>query len=518
MEMFVTSLTQGVIILTSPEVLLFLAIGVVWGSICGALPGVGSGVAIGVMVPLTFTMEPVTAVAFLVSISVSNSFGNGLPAAVLGIPGSASGVLTAIEGYALTKRGLGGLAVGTNWFACVFGQFFSIPFFLFVIVPLAGITYVFLSPELFALYSLGLAALVSLTGRNILKGIAAALFGLAIGIVGPDPVSGVTRLAYGVRELRGGIPLIPTILGIVTISELLRSMRQVFDWQTLVPASASTNKFPGFRALRRSLRSVLTGSLIGTLIGSIPGMSGTAAAVMSYNQARLTSKTPEEFGNGSIEGLAANEAAGNASQAGEMVPTLGLGIPGSDSMVLVMGALMLQGFVPGPMMMNTAPQLLYATVAGLLGGALILFLFGWQLGKAMLMITKVDRSVILPLAFVVTLIGVFAVRQALSDVVFTLIFGVIGYYMLRFGFSVVATAVAAVLGAGFESNLRQGILLMDSDPFKFFGRPWTSAILTVSLFLLIYGTYGTIKMLRQDRVRSEEAAARRTAAAAARQT
>lgn len=514
MEMLVTSLVEAAVYLTRPEVIGFIAIGVVWGAICGALPGVGSGVGIGVMVPLTYTLDPVTAVAFLVSISVANSFGNGLPAAVLGIPGSASGVLTAIEGYALTKRGQGGLAVGTNWYACVFGQFLSIPFFLLVVVPLAGITYVFLSPELFALYALGLSALVSLTGKNILKGIVAALFGLAIGLVGPDPVSGVTRLAYGIRELKGGIPTIPAILGIVTISELLRSMRQVFDWRTLVPTEGTANAFPGFKALSRSTRSVFVGSVIGTLIGSIPGMSGAAASVMSYNQAKLTSKTPEEFGNGSIEGLAANEAAGNASQAGEMVPTLGLGIPGSDSMVLVMGALMLQGFVPGPMMMKAAPELLYATVAGLLGGALILLLFGWQLGKAVLAITKIDRSIILPLAFVITLIGVFAVRQALSDVVFTLIFGVIGYYMLRFGFSVVATAVAAVLGAGFESNLRQGILLMDSSLFRFLGRPWTSAILTVALALLIYGTIGTIRMLRQDRARTEEAARRRSAAAA----
>jgi putative tricarboxylic transport membrane protein len=508
MDMFISSLTEASLYLTRPEVLLFIAVGVVWGAICGALPGVGSGVGIGVMVPITYTLDPVTAVAFLVSISVANSFGNGLPAAVLGIPGSASGVLTAIEGYALTKRGQGGLAVGTNWFACVFGQLFSIPFFLMVVVPLAGITYVFLSPELFALYTLGLAALASLTGKNILKGIAAALFGLAISVVGPDPVSGVTRMAYGIRELRQGIPTIPAILGIVTISELLRSMRQVYDWRGLATASAEANKFPGFRALRRSLRPVVTGSVIGTLIGSIPGMSGAAASVMSYNQAKLTSRTPDEFGNGSIEGLAANESAGNASQAGEMVPTLGLGIPGSDSMVLVMGALMLQGFVPGPMMMNTAPHLLYATVAGLLGGALMLLLFGWQLGKAVLMITKIDRSVILPLAFAMTLIGVFAVRQSLFDVTVTLIFGIIGYYMLRYGFSVVATAVAAVLGAGFESNLRQGILLMDSSPIRFLSRPWTALILALALALLIYGTIGTIKMMRREQRSAAEALAR----------
>lgn len=508
MEMMLTSLSQGAAILARPEVIALLALGVLWGSFCGVLPGVGSAVGIGVMVPLTYSLDPVSAVAFLVSISVANSFGNGLPAAVLGIPGGAAGVLTAIEGHALTKRGLGGLAVGTNWFACVVGQFVSIPFFLLLVVPLANIVFVFLSPELTALYALGLAALVSLTGRNIFKGIAAAILGLAIGLVGPDPVSAVTRFAFGVPELRRGIATIPAVLGIVAISEILRSMRQVYAWGDILPMTRMTAAFPGFGALRKSMRPVLTGSVIGTLIGAIPGMSGTAAAVISYNQARLTSRTPEQFGNGSTEGLAANESAQNAAQAGEMIPTLGLGIPGSDSMVLVMGALMLQGFVPGPLMMRGAPELLYATVAGLLGGALLLLLFGWQIGKFVMMFTRIDRSVILPCAFAVTIIGVFAFRNSLFDVSVTLIFGLIGYFMLRYGFPVVATAVAAVLGSGFETNLRQGILLMDSSPIKFLSRPWTAGIMAVVVLLLTYGTYNTVKLIRRDRARLKDSEAR----------
>jgi putative tricarboxylic transport membrane protein len=505
METMLTSLSEGIAVLTRPEVIALLAIGVLWGSFCGALPGVGSAVGIGVMVPLTYALDPVSAVAFLVSISVANAFGNGLPAVVLGIPGGPAGVLTAIEGYALTKRGLGGLAVGTNWFACVVGQFISIPFFLLLVIPLSDVVFVFLSPELTALYALGLAALVSLTGRNIFKGIAAAVLGLAIGLVGPDPVSAVTRFSFGVPELRRGLETIPAVLGIVAVSEILRSMRQVYAWGEILPSTRMTAGFPGFGTLRRSIRQVLSGSLIGTLIGAIPGMSGSAAAVMAYNQAKLTSRTPDEFGNGSTEGLAANESAQNAAQAGEMIPTLGLGIPGSDSMVLVMGALMLQGFVPGPMMMRGAPELLYATVAGLLGGALLLTLFGWQIGKAVLMFTRIDRGVILPCAFAVTIVGVFAFRNSLFDAGVTLAFGVIGYFMLRYGFPVVATAVAAVLGSGFETNLRQGILLMDSDPVKFLGRPWTAGIMTVVVLLLAYGTYNTIKLMRRDRERMAEA-------------
>ena len=281
----------------------------------------------------------------------------------LGTPGS---FLTAIDGYAMTRQGKTGEALGTMWFGGVFGQLLSIPFFVLLVVPLSSITYTFLSPELFALYCLGLCALVSLTGENIFKGIAAAAFGVLLAVIGPDPVSAVARFDFGVPELRPGLATVPAVLGLVTISELIRCMRQAYGWDELKRGVKSDARFPGFRYLGKLSRQVVSGSLIGTLIGAIPGMSGTGAIVMAYQQAKLTSKTPEKFGHGSEEGIAANESAGNASQAGELVPTLGLGLPASDTMVLLLGALLLQGFVPGPLLLQSSPELLYATVAGLL--------------------------------------------------------------------------------------------------------------------------------------------------------
>lgn len=492
LETALTSVVEGFAILTSPTVLVFLTIGMLWGILCGALPGLGNGIAIGVMVSLTYAMDPITAVAFLVSISVGTSFGNGLPAAALGIPGTPSAVLTAIEGYALTKRGLGPLAIGTNWFACVFGQFISVPFFLLMVVPLASITWIFLSPEQFALYFVGMAAIVGLAGKNIWKGLLAAGLGLAIGMVGMDSVTGIPRYV-AMPELRGGIPILPAILGLVCVSELMRNMRQVYKWEDLIPTTAMALKFPGFKLLSKSKRSVLMGGTLGTFVGAIPGLSGHAASVIAYNQARITSKKPEEFGRGSIEGLAANEAAQNSAQAGEMVPTLGLGIPGSDSMVLLMGALMLQGFVPGPQLMNVAPQLLYATAAGLIGGALFLLLLGWPIGKLMLRVARIDRQVILPVAIMMTLVGVYAFRRSSFDVFVMIAFGVVGYFMIRHGYPVIATAVALVLGPGFEEQLRAGLLLMDNDVWRFVSRPWTAVFLTLGVLLLVYGVRTSIR-------------------------
>ncbi|MPZ59815.1 MAG: hypothetical protein GEU93_00690 [Propionibacteriales bacterium] len=494
-----TSLAEGFQLLTDPIVLVMIFAGVVWGCICGVLPGTGSGVALGVAVPVTFTLEPVPAVAFLVTISVAVSYANGLPATVLGIPNAPPSVFTAIEGYALTKQGKGGLAIAHNWFSCVTGQLMSIPFFVVLIVPLSTLSYSFLAPEMFALYCLGMAALVSLTGKNILKGFAAAAVGFSIAFIGPDPVSNVPRFDFDVPELRVGLEIIPVVLGFVTVSEIIRGMRQVYSWDELVGPAGMVTKFPGFGVLRKSLRPIFTGSIIGTLVGAIPGLSGTAAAVMSYNQAKLTSKTPEQFGKGSVEGISSNESAQNASQAGEMVPTLGLGIPGSDSMVLVLGALLLQGFVPGPRLITESPELLYATVAGLLGTVFYLFLIGWPTAKLVLQVSRVDRRIVLPLALLMTLVGVYSLRRSVFDVFVLLICGVIGYFMLRYGYSIQAAGVAVILAGGFESNLRQGLLLEDSSLIGFATRPWTAVILSAALALIVYGTMATVRLVRRER-------------------
>jgi putative tricarboxylic transport membrane protein len=507
MQLALNSLYHGVLILGQPQVIILLLIGVLWGAVCGSLPGVGSGLALGVVLPLTFAMDPIPAVAFLVSISLGVQFGNGIPAVLLGVPGTPGSFLTAIDGYAMTRKGKTGEALGTMWFAGFSGQLISIPFFVLLVVPLSSITYTFLSPELFALYCLGLCALVSLTGENMFKGLAAAAFGVLLATIGPDPVSAIARFDFGLPELRPGLATVPAVLGLVTISELIRNMRQAYGWDELKRATKSDARFPGFGYLVKLGRPVVSGSLIGTLIGAIPGMSGTGAVVMAYQQAKLTSKTPEKFGRGSEEGIAANESAGNASQAGELVPTLGLGLPASDTMVLLLGALLLQGFVPGPMLLQASPELLYATVAGLLGAALIVILAGWSVQKVLLRLVQLDRRVVFPLAFLLTLVGVYSLRRSVFDVLVLLTCGLVGYYMLRYGYSTPAAAVGLLLGAGFESNLRQGLLLVDSNLIAFVSRPWTAAILALCLALLVYGVISTVRLGRKTRATSAGATA-----------
>jgi putative tricarboxylic transport membrane protein len=497
-DLFFNSLIQAGYLALDPWVVLFIFLGVLWGCGAGALPGVNSVMAIGVMVPFTFTMDPIVAVAFLMSINVGSAYGNSIPAILVGVPGTASAFLTAIDGYALHKRGESGLALGVTYFSSVMGQFLATLLFLMLVIPLAGLTYVFIAPELFSLYLLGATALVMLSGNNIIKGFAAAAFGLTIAMIGRDSLSAVTRFTFGFPELRGGIEIIPVVLGLLAVSEIIRSMRQNYEWEALAPDFSP--KFPPMSALRRVFPFILVGTGIGSIIGAVPGLAGSAAAIMSYQQSRLWSKHPEEYGKGSIEGIASNESAQNADQAGELIPTFGLGIPGSSSMVIVLGALLMHGFVPGPLLIKESPQLLYAAVAGLLISTLILALIGWWIARSLLRVVTFDRSFVLVGALFLSMIGVYSLNRSIFDVYTLLFFGVIGYFMLRYGYPPAGASIAAILGKGLETNLRAGLMLKNGNVIEFVTRPWTALFLCVSLALFIYAVYSTVKLVRKEKL------------------
>jgi putative tricarboxylic transport membrane protein len=297
-------------------------------------------------------------------------------------------------------------------------------------------------------------------------------------------------------ELRAGIEIVPVVIGLLAVSELFRSMRHSFSWDAL--ASNFSARFPKVHELRRVTPAVFLGTAIGSLVGAIPGLGGSAAAVMAYQQARLISKRPEEFGRGSTEGIAANEAAQNAAQAGEMVPTFGLGIPGSGAMVVLLGALLMHGFIPGPLLIVEAPELLYASVSGLLVATIMLALIGWVIARLLLRLVSIDRSLVLVGALLLTMVGTYSIDRSSFDVFLLILFGVIGYFMLRYGYSTAGAAIAVVLGEGLETNLRAGLLLMEGDVGAFLSRPWTATILIFAIILLVYGTVNTLRLSKRE--------------------
>ncbi len=490
------ALVQGSGFLLDPGLWVLVLIGFTVGTIVGALPGVGLTLAYGLALPFTFHMSPVHAVAFLLSMSVGGQYGNSIPAIVMGLPGSPAAVLTVADGYALHRQGRTGLALGVQLVSAFVGQVISTIFFVLLVVPLAGLAYNFLAPELFALYLVGMAAIISLTGKSMVKGFIAASLGIGVGLIGLDPVGATLRFEFGIRELRNGIDTAPVLIGLLAVSELFRQTRQTFSWSEL--STDFDAKFPPWREIRKLWGYIGMGTITGTIVGAIPGAGTTPATLISYQQAQMLSRTPEMFGRGSTQGIAANEAAQNASNAGEMIPTMGFGIPASGSTALLLAALSVQGFVPGPHLVKDQPELVAAAVAGMFAGSILIALTGWWQCKLLLKAIGINRAAVLVLSLALVILGVYSLNYRVFDVIVCLVFGVIGYFMLRYGFAPAAAALAAILSYDFERTLRQGLNLMDNNIVSFATRPLTAVILLFAVGIVIYGFGSQHRMKKLD--------------------
>lgn len=493
---FLQPMIGGLALMGDPFLWLAVAAGTVFGVIAGAMPGIGTTLAFGLVLPFTFVMSPVIGVAFLLSISVGVGYGNSIPAILMGIPGNPAAILTVIDGHTLHKRGESGLALGVSFVAALGGQLVSILMFILLVVPLMGLAYHFSFPEIFGLYCLGFVALISLAGDNMVKGLMAAAFGISVGLVGLDPINMVTRLDMGFREVRSGFEEVAVVIGLLALSELFRSSRQIFQWKDRTDGTAG-GRFPAFSRIRPAIPAMVGGTVVGTFVGAIPGAGATPAAMISYQVAQMMSKHPEEFGKGSIEGIGANEAAQNASNSGELIPTLGLGIPVTGSMVLLLAALSVQGFVPGPLMVSNAPELLYAAIAGLLTSTLLLLATGWSMARLMLRAVQLDRQIVIVLAIAMTVIGIYSINTRVFDVAVALGFGVIGYFMLRYGYPTAAAALGVFLGKEFERSLRIGLNMNNNSFVDFITRPITLTIILVALGLLVWGIVKRAQMHRR---------------------
>lgn len=481
---FLGPMIGGLQAVLDPMLWVFVLLGTVLGVLAGALPGVGTTLAFGLVLPFTFVMQPALAVAFLLAISVGVMYGNSIPAVLMAVPGNPAAILTVLDGHALQKQGKGGLALGVSLVASLVGQTIGIVLFVLLLVPLGELGYAFQSPELFALFALGMIALVSLSGKNILKGAIASLFGIFIAIIGLDPITNGPRYHLDTLVLRNGFSVVPVVIGLLALSELIRSTRQIHQWGA-EQDGGEARRFPSLESMRGTLKPTVVGSVLGTLVGAIPGAGATPAAMISYQQAQFMSKTPERFGQGSIEGIAANEAAQNASNSGELIPTLGLGIPGSGSMVLLLTALTVHGFTPGPRMLVTSPGLLYAAIAGMFVAVIFLAFTGWWMATMMMKAVAMDRGVVIAVSLVFVSVGIYSLNGRIFDVGVAYGFGIIGYFMHRYGYSTAAAALAVVLGKGLERHLRQGLSLTSNDWVTFVSRPITATTLAIALVLFV---------------------------------
>ena len=482
--------------LTTTPALLAAVGGVVWGIFGGALPGISPSIAMALLLPFTFGMEPIPAIVLLASTYVGAEYGGSIPAILIRTPGTNAAAATAIDGYEMHRQGRGGEALGISLVTGTIGGLVGLVFLVVFTETLAEVALLFTPPAYFSLGVLGLSVIASLSGGSLIKGLIAAVIGLMIATVGTDPVSGVTRFAFGYPELLDGVPFILVMVGVFAVSELL-VQAGLPDWEK-TSARDTRMKLPNWAMMKRTAPAQVIGNIFGIFEGCMPGAGGSIAAFMAYNEAKRWSKTPEEFGNGSPEAIAAPEAANNTVTATALVPTLTFGIPGSNSTAILLGGFLIHGLQPGPLLFSRHPDVVYGLFGGLFAANLSMLLIGLVILSPAIWLVNRPKPYLLAAIYAMVFSGIYSVDHSLFDLAIVLAAGAVGYVMRVFGFPFLPLVLALVLGYLIESNYRRSLLLTGGDHSVFLDDPVSLGLLITALLFVSGSLTREIMVLRRD--------------------
>jgi putative tricarboxylic transport membrane protein len=472
------SFGRSIATLSTPETIFYALLASLVGVIMGALPGLTATMALALMTTLTLKLQPNQALLILICTYVGAIYGGSRSAILLNIPGTPASAASCRDGYALARQGMAGRAMGIATSGSVIGTFIGM-FFLAFFTPLLGnLALKFGAYEFFWLALFGVIIAGTLTGDDPLKGWIAGIAGLFIAGIGQEPQYGYERFAYGVRDLAGGLQLVPALVGAFGFAELLTAMK---ERQLPVKISAFDTVIPKIKDITKYWRTILRSGLIGTGVGIVPGVGEDVAAWSSYAAAKRASKEKELFGKGSIEGLMAAETGDNACVPGAIIPVLTLAIPGSAPAAVLMAAMIIHGVKPGPMIMIENPQFVYDVVAMMLFATIGILIYGLVLTKALIQVLRVPQHFIVPIIFVLCAVGSFAIAGRLFDVYVMLFFGVLGFWLRHYGYPIAPLVLGIVLGDLLEKNLRRALILSDGDLLPFFTRP-ISAVVAAMIF------------------------------------
>lgn len=468
-------LGQGFLTALEPTNLLFLVIGVVVGQLIGALPGIGPAAGMALLLPLTFGMTPVTAIVMLAGIMYGGMYGGTLTSVLVNVPGESSSVMTAVDGYQIARRGRAGAALSIAAIGSFLAGVSAVIAMVAVIVPLSEFALKFNAPEYFLLATLGITATASLGSASAVKALMAALLGLMIALVGVDPIVGIPRLTFGVSDLIEGIDFLPVAIGIFGIAEVLSSLERSEELQPI--RARLRDMWLTGQEWAESRMAILRGGAVGFFVGIMPGAGPTVAAMMAYVTERRFSRHPERFGHGALDAVAAAESANNSAAHGALVPMLALGIPGSASTAVLLAALILQGIRPGPMLMSEQPTLVWGLIASMFIGNVVLLIINLPLAPLFASILRVPYTYLAPGILMISLVGAYASTLSFYTVVVALVFGVIGWFMMRLDFPRAPLVLALVLAPLLETSLRQSLLFSFGSPMIFVERPLSAALL-----------------------------------------
>ena len=462
--------------------LLLIVLATLGGILVGALPGLNATNGVALLLPFTITMEPIAAIAVLTTIYCAATFAGAITAILINTPGTSASATTCLDGYPLAQRGEAGRALGMAAVSSTIGGIISVLCLMAAAPLLAGAAYKFAPPEYFALTVFGLSMLASIGEESSIKSIMSGAFGVLLATVGIDLLTTVERFTFGMNELTEGIGFVPVMIGVFGIAELLTQAGQLGIVRERITIRAI--QLPSMADYQKTWKAILRSSGIGTFIGILPAEGATIASMIGYNEAKRWSKTPEEFGKGSIEGIAGSEAANNSATGGAMVPTLALGIPGSPTAAVILAGLMVHGLRPGPTMFTEQSTFVFAIFWSMLLVNVLFFFVGLYGARIFARATLIPLTILWPMVFLFSMVGAYALDQSIIDVWIALIFGVIGYLMKRYGFSVVSLAIGLILGGMLEKRLGQSMVMLDEQWWLIATRPLSLLFLVLTVLAL----------------------------------
>src|SRR5450755_2195526 len=480
----------------SPNNHLLCLIGALVGTLVGVLPGIGTIATVAMLLPITFGLPPVGALIMLAGIYYGAQYGGSTTSILINIPGEASSVVTTLDGFQMALQGRAGPALAIAAIGSFFAGCVSTVLVAALGAPLTSVALLFGPAEYFSLMVLGLCFAVVLARGSILKALAMVLLGLLLSMVGSDIETGQSRMAFDIPELSDGIGFVVVAMGVFGFSEIMRNLEQV-STREIVQAKV-TGLMPTLKDLKAAAGAIGRGTILGSILGILPGGGAVIAAFAAYTFEKRISKTPERFGHGAIEGVAAPESANNAAAQTSFIPLLTLGIPPNAVMALMVGAMTIHGIVPGPQVMTKQPELFWGMIASMWLGNLMLVVINLPLVGVWVTLLQVPYRLLFPAILIFCSIGVYSINNAPFDVVLTGAFGLLGYWLIKHDFEPAPLLLGMVLGPLMEENLRRAMLIARGDASVFVTRPISATLLALAMILLVLAVLPMIRARREE--------------------
>jgi len=471
---------EGLMYLIEPVTILFIIIGTAWGMLAGAIPGISASLAVILIMPFTYSMDAVQSIVVLVAVYIGGMCGGSISAILLRTPGTPTAVCTVFDGYPMAQQGKAGKALGIAITASAVGGIFSGLVMVVCAPVLSKFALKFQSAEFFALGLLGLSCTASMASKNWRKALISGCVGVLLSTIGLDYISGAERFTFGRQWLADGIDFVPVMIGAYAFAEVYRNvLRRKTEDKT--ERASSNMEIVGIGHILKNWITYIKSAIIGTIVGIIPAAGGSIASFISYGEAVRASKEPETFGKGNELGVVASEAANNAAVGGSLVPTICLGIPGGTVTAIMLAAFTMHGLVPGPMLINNQPHMLYSILWAIIASSLLLYVMGLVISPQFAKITMLDYSIVGCVMLTLGIVGAYTLEGNLRDVGMMLTFSIIGFFLEHYGYSIPTLILGLVLGPICEKGFRKQIILARGDWSVFFTRPICLVIIVVSL-------------------------------------